>query len=157
MEEALAAYERRGPSLVDEQLLADVRELLSGQRAAETQACRRPPSPPRDSALASELKAGPANPAQATATFRAAMEAAKTAKAMGKLVHDAAAVRAGGHGPPVDHEAMEWGLGVLNQQEAAEERHRKHGPGPPGAVGRPWRFPLQIDFVWHSCMGAPGA
>ena len=33
------------------------------------------------------------------------------------------------------------------------------GPGPPGAVMRPLRFPwqAQIGFVWRFCMGAQGA
>ena len=32
-----------------------------------------------------------------------------------------------------------------------------HGPGPPGAVKRPQRFPLQIAFAWRFCMGMQGA
>jgi cohesin complex subunit SA-1/2 len=31
------------------------------------------------------------------------------------------------------------------------------GPGPPGAVKRPWRSPQQIGFAWRVCMGAQGA
>jgi hypothetical protein len=31
------------------------------------------------------------------------------------------------------------------------------GPGPPGAVKRPSRFPQQTDFVWRIFMGAQGA
>jgi hypothetical protein len=31
------------------------------------------------------------------------------------------------------------------------------GPGPPGPVKRPSRFPQQIGFVWRCCMGAHGA
>ena len=30
-------------------------------------------------------------------------------------------------------------------------------PGPPGAVERPLRFPVQIGFVWRLCVGAWGA
>ena len=30
-------------------------------------------------------------------------------------------------------------------------------PRRPGAVKRPWRFPVKIDFVWGFCMGAQGA
>jgi hypothetical protein len=31
------------------------------------------------------------------------------------------------------------------------------GPGPPGALKRPWRFALEIHFVWGFRMGAQGA
>jgi hypothetical protein len=30
-------------------------------------------------------------------------------------------------------------------------------PGRPGAIKRPWRFPLKIFSLWHFCMGAQGA
>jgi hypothetical protein len=30
-------------------------------------------------------------------------------------------------------------------------------PGPPGAVKRPWRFPMYIGPLWRFCMGARGA
>ena len=32
-----------------------------------------------------------------------------------------------------------------------------HGPGRPGTVKRPSRFPMKIHFVWGFCMGAQGA
>jgi hypothetical protein len=31
------------------------------------------------------------------------------------------------------------------------------GPGRPGAVKRPSRFPMYIGFLWRFCMGAQGA
>jgi hypothetical protein len=32
--------------------------------------------------------------------------------------------------------------------------HLDHGPGRPGAVKRPQRFPMEIHFVWRFCVGA---
>ena len=32
-----------------------------------------------------------------------------------------------------------------------------YGPGRPGAVKRPSRFPMKVHFVWGFCMGAQGA
>jgi hypothetical protein len=44
--------------------------------------------------------------------------------------------------------------GVLEAQIA---RLEAHGPGPPGAIKRPQRFPMKIQSVWGFCMGAQGA
>ena len=56
------------------------------------------------------------------------------------------------HGVPPD-ELCKICPFALTKAEALDA----HGPGPPGAVKRPQRFPTEIHFVWGFCMGAQGA
>jgi hypothetical protein len=45
------------------------------------------------------------------------------------------------------------------EREAEEEALQKaeDGPGPPGAVRRPSRFPSDINFIWRFLHGRDGA
>jgi hypothetical protein len=53
--------------------------------------------------------------------------------------------------------ANDTGKVLLQPDDVGVGLWLENGPGRLGAVRRPSRFPMEINFVWGLCMGAQGA